>query len=159
MPHFRKFLPLVAFLCFGSITVILWQNQNKHEQDLVFRYTETSSEQILIRIQGLMNARMAALELLAERWVQRVPPDFSQKRFLEFAENLYTHYPGFMEINWIDPTGIVRWVFPKESNKGVIDTPIFEPQSSRGHKKFHILKKDQNIVTPCAELVQGGKIS
>jgi len=83
MSHFRKFLPLVAFLLFGSITVILWQNQNKHERELVFKYTETSSNQIRIRIQGLMNARMAALELLAERWVQRVPPDFSRKRFLE----------------------------------------------------------------------------
>ncbi|MBW2327946.1 MAG: hypothetical protein JRF45_16055 [Deltaproteobacteria bacterium] len=156
MSHFRKFLPLVAFLLFGSITVILWQNQNKHERELVFKYTETSSNQIRIRIQGLMNARMAALELLAERWVQRVPPDFSRKRFLEFAEMFYSHYPGFMGINWIDPTGVVRWVFPKESNKDVINTPIFEPQNSRVYKKFRILHKDQNIVTPYAELVQGG---
>ncbi|MEA1949214.1 MAG: hypothetical protein U9N83_18165 [Thermodesulfobacteriota bacterium] len=43
--------------------MILWQNQNKHERELVFRHTETSSEQIRIRIQGLMNTRMASLEL------------------------------------------------------------------------------------------------
>ena len=52
-----------------------------------------------------MRARMASLELLADRWVERTPPDFSQKRFLEFAENFYTHYPGFTGINWIDPRG------------------------------------------------------
>ncbi len=156
MPHFRKFLSLVAFLFFCSITMILWQNQNRHEREFVMRHTETSSEQIRVRIQGLMNARMAALESLAERWVQRVPPDFSRKRFLEFAEMFYSHYPGFMGINWIDPTGVVRWVFPKESNKDVIDTQIFEPQNSRVYKKFRILHKDQNIVTPYAELFQGG---
>ena len=116
MSH-KKFIPLVAFFLFGSITVILWQNQNKYERELVFRHTETSSEQIRIRIQGLMNTRMASLEVLADRWVQRIPPDFRRKRFLEFAKHLYTHYPGFMGINWIDPEGVIRWVFPRESNE------------------------------------------
>ncbi len=156
MLHLKKLSPFFAFLIFGSIAVLLWQNQNRHERELVLRHSETSSEQIRIRIEGLMNARMAALELLAERWVERVPPDFSQDRFLDFAEMFYSHYPGFMGINWIDPTGVVRWVFPKNSTERVIDTPIFEPQDSRGHKKFHILHKSQNIVTPCIELIQGG---
>jgi signal transduction histidine kinase len=152
----KKLTPFFAFLIFGSVAVLLWQNQNRHERELVLRHSETSSEQIRIRIEGLMNARMAALELLAERWVERVPPDFSQDRFFDFAEIFYSHYPGFMGINWIDPTGVVRWVFPKNSYERVIDTPIFEPQDSRGHKKFHILHKSQNTVTPCIELIQGG---
>jgi signal transduction histidine kinase len=156
MRHLKKSLPFIVFLIFGSIAVLLWQNQNRHERELVLRHTETSSEQIRIRIEGLMNARMASLELLAERWVEKVPPDFSQDRFLDFAEIFYSHYPGFMGINWIDPTGVVRWVFPKNSYERVIDTPIFEPQDSRRHKKFRILHNDQNIVTPCVELFQGG---
>ena len=156
MPHLKKLTPFFAFLIFGSIAVLLWQNQNRHERELVLRHTETSSEQIRIRIEGLMNARMASLESLSERWVDRVPPDFSQDRFLDFAEMFYSHYPGFMGINWIDPTGVVRWVFPKNSNERVIDTPIFEPQDYRLQKNFHILHTSQNIVTPCMELVQGG---
>jgi len=156
MIHLKKLTPFFAFLIFGSIAVLLWQNQNRHERELVLRHTETSSDQIRIRMEGLMNARMASLELLAERWVERVPPDFSQDRFLDFAEMFYSHYPGFMGINWIDPTGVARWVFPKNSNERVIDTPIFEPQDSRRYKKFHVLHADQSIVTPCMELVQGG---
>ena len=156
MPHLKKLTPFFAFLIFGSIAVLLWQNQNRYERELVLRHTETSSEQIRIRIEGLMNARMASLESLSERWVERVPPDFSQDRFLDFAEMFYSHYPGFMGINWIDPTGVVRWVFPKNSNERVIDTPIFEPQDYRLQKNFHILHTSQNIVTPCMELVQGG---
>jgi signal transduction histidine kinase len=99
---------------------------------------------------------MAALELLAERWVEKVPPDFSKDRFLDFAEMFYSHYPGFAGINWIDPAGVVRWVFPKKSYEGIIDTPIFDTQDSRGHKKYNSLHKGQNIVTPCMELIQGG---
>jgi len=156
MFHLRKLVPFFAFLIFGSIAVLLWQNQNRHERELLLRHTERSTEQIRIRMEGLMNSRMAALELLAERWVERVPPDFSQDRFLDFAEMFYSHYPGFMAINWMDPTGVVRWVFPKNSNERVVDSPVFEPQDSRGHEKFHIFHKDQNVVTPCMELIQGG---
>ena len=156
MLDLKKWAPFFAFLIFGSITVLLWQNQNRHERELVLRHTETSSEQIRIRIEGLMKARMASLESLAERWVERVPPDFSKTRFLDFAKMFYSHYPGFMGINWIDPTGVVRWVFPANSNERVIDTPIFEPQNFRAQKTFHILHIDQSIVTPCVELIQGG---
>jgi len=152
----KKLTPFFAFLIFGSISVFLWQNQNRHERELVFGRTETSSEQIRIRMEGLMNTRMASLESLAQRWVERVPPDFSQKRFLEFAEVFYSHYPGFAGINWIDPTGVVRWVFPKNSNECIIDKHIFEHQDSSFHKKFQILHTDQHVVTPCVELVQGG---
>jgi signal transduction histidine kinase len=156
MHHLRKLAPFVAFLIFGGVSVLLWQNQNRHERELVRRHTETSSEQIRIRIEGLMNARMASLESLAERWVERVPSDFSQNRFLEFAEMFYSHYPGFWGIHWIDPEGVVRWVFPKNDNEGIIDTPIFDPQDYQKYKKFPILHTDQNIITPCVELVQGG---
>ena len=157
MSHFRKFFPLVAFFLFGSGAVILWQNQNRHEQELVLRHTETSSEQIRIRVEGLMNARMASLELLADRWVERTPPDFSQKRFLEFAENFYTHYPGFTGINWIDPGGVVRWVFPKESNERVVDNLVYEHLDSRVRDTFQKAGKHlQYVATPCTELIQGG---
>jgi signal transduction histidine kinase len=93
---------------------------------------------------------------MSERWVERVPPDFSRTRFLDFAEMFYSHYPGFMGINWIDPTGVARWVFPKDSNERVIDKPVFEPQNPGGQKIFNILHSSQNFVTPCMELIQGG---
>ena len=156
MLNLKKLAPFFAFLIFGSISVLLWENQNRHERELVLRHTETSSEQIRIRIEGLMNARMASLESLAERWVERVPPDFSQTRFLDFAEMFYSHYPGFMGINWMDPTGVVRWVFPRSSNEHVIDMPIFEHQNSRVQKKIKIYRTGQIIVTPCVKLLQGG---
>ncbi len=156
MHHLKKLSPFFAFLIFGSIAVLLWQNQNRYEREIVLRHTETSSRQIRTRIEGLMHARMASLELLAERWVERDPPDFSQTRFIDFAKVFYSHHPGFMGINWVDPTGVVRWVFPRNINKSVIDKPILEPQNPRFYKKFQIVHSKENIITPCMELIQGG---
>jgi len=155
--HFRNLFPIAAFLIFGSGAIILWQNQNKHEQQLVVRHMETSSEQIRIRVEGLMNARMASLELLADRWIERTPPDFSQKRFLEFAENFYTHYPGFTGINWIDPGGIVRWVFPRESNERAIDNIVYDRLDLQVRDTFQKAGEHlKHVATPCTEIIQGG---
>jgi signal transduction histidine kinase len=155
--HLKFFSPIAAFLIFGSGAILLWQNQNKHEQQLVVRHMETSSEQIRIRVEGLMRVRMASLELLADRWVERTPPDFSQRRFLEFAENFYTHYPGFSGINWIDPQGIVRWVFPMESNEGFIGNRISEYLGPAMRDTFQEAGKHHKFVaTPCTELIQKG---
>ena len=155
--HFAKFLPLATFLVFGSIAVFLWQNEISHKRELVFRHTETSAEQIRIRIEGLMKARMASLKLLAERWVERTPPDFSRKRFLEFAEKFYTHYPGFKAINWIDPDGVIQWVFPEEENTNAKGKSAYQHKDSRYRDAFEKAKRDLEFaVTPCIEIYQGG---
>lgn len=154
--RFRKFLPFAAFLLFGSIAVLLWQNQARHDREIVFRHTETSAEQIRIRIEGMMNARMSALKLLAERWVERVPPDFSRKRFLEFAENFYGHYPGFAGINRVDREGVVQWVFPRESNERIIGTNFHEHPVPGVRNAFQASLKNVDITAaPCVETAQG----
>ncbi|MBW1939124.1 MAG: GHKL domain-containing protein [Deltaproteobacteria bacterium] len=118
---------------------------------------KTSSEQIRIRVEGLMNARVASLELLANRWVERTPPDFSRIRFLDLAEVFYTHYPGFTGINWVDPGGIVRWVFPREINEHFIGNKVFEPLNLGVQDTFQKAEEDlQYVATPCTELIQGG---
>jgi hypothetical protein len=115
--RFKVLFSLAVFFFFGGITVALWQNQNSHKRELIFQHTETSAEQIRIRVESMMCARMASLELLSHRWVERTPSDFSKKRFLQLAKAFYTHYPGFFAIRWIDPDGIIRWGFPEEKTR------------------------------------------
>lgn len=137
--------------------MVLWQNQNSHQRELVVRHTETSAEQIQVRVQGLMNARTASLKLLAQRWVERTPPDFRRQRFLQFADAIYTHYPGFTAINWVDPTGVIRWVFPPVGEKSAKERSVYDHGDSRYGEAFQ--KAGQNheyAVTPCVDIHQGG---
>jgi len=154
--RFKKLLPIAVLLLFGSITIALWQNLNNHRLEMIFRHTETSSDQIRIRVEGLMNARIAALKLFADRWIERIPHDFSQKRFLQFAEALHTNYPGFMGTKWIDPAGVIRWVFP-EKNKAVTDKNVFlhaDPLYQRTFENANSYHK--YTATPCIEIYEGG---
>ncbi len=108
----KKVFPIIVFLLFSTISVHLWLKQNKDEKQTIKRYTDTTAEQIQIRVENLMKSCISSLSIMAERWVERRPPDFSQKRFLHFAEACYTHYPGFHAIIWFDSKGKVQWVYP-----------------------------------------------
>ncbi|GAH32552.1 unnamed protein product, partial [marine sediment metagenome] len=67
------------------------KNQINNQQRLVHQHTNTAAEQVCIRLEEFMESRLSALAVFAERWVQR--SDFSQKRFLQFAELYYLSYP------------------------------------------------------------------
>jgi signal transduction histidine kinase len=155
--HARKALPVLAFLLFGSISLVLWQNQNSHERELVFRHTESFAEQLRIRVEGLMSARIASLELLADRWVERQPPDFSHQRFLGFAELLHRRYPGYLGIFWIDPQGVIQWVFPADTNAAAVGRNLSEYPDPRYSSVLSHIQSDASVVaTPCVALYHGG---
>lgn len=156
-PHFKTLLSFAAFFLFSGITVILWQNYSSYQRKLVFQNTETSAEQIKIRMEGLMKARMASLEILAQRWVERTPPDFSKTRFLQFAQIFYSHYPGFAAINWIDPAGVVQWVFPEEEVMNTKGKRIYQYKDFPYPYTFEKSESDfKPLVTPCLKIDQGG---
>ncbi len=157
LSDFRKLIPFVVFLVFAGIAMTVWQNQNRHQLKLLLRHTETSADQVRIRIEGLMKARMASLEILAQRWVERMPPDFSKQRFLKFANALYTHNPGFREINWIDQKGTIQWVFPEKDFTNAKINTVFLHSDSRYHAAFYKAGKDfGHTMTPCLSLFHGG---
>ena len=145
-------LPAATLLLFGVIALLLWEHQNRHDRELVQRYVETSVEQVRIRIEGLMNARLASLELMAERWVERKPPNFSRQRFQNFAQALYKNYPGYAAICWIDPAGTVQWVFPESAHIPAVDQGLAgnlpRPDLDDGHG-------NEVVITPCVFSRQG----
>lgn len=156
-PH-RGLIPLVVFCLFCGISVALWQKENSHKRERLMRYTETAAGQIKTRIEGLMGARVAALRLLAERWVERTPPDFSSERFFQFADAFYTYFPGFFAINWINPEGVLQWVFPE---KGTLTrgSSIFEIGDSKYGDTFRKVMHDIVIgTTPSSDLAAGNSI-
>lgn len=152
----KKVLPLVVFLLFSGMTIIIVNNQIKHQQKLVHRHTITAAEHVSIRLENFMDTRLSALEVLAKRWVQR--PEFTRKRFLSFAELYYTNYPGFRSINWVDPKGIIRWVYPEESNRAAIGMDIHNHPKAECQEVFARVERTREYgITPCMELFQGGQ--
>ncbi len=152
-----KALPLLALLIFSTIAFFLWTDQTSNDLERISRVTEGSADLIQTRIEGLMGARMASLRIMAERWVERMPPDFSKARFLQFAEAIYTSYPGFKGINWIDPSGTIQWAFPFKTNATAIGKNVLQHTDSKFGEAFSTAKEGFDFTsTACVELYQGG---
>jgi len=153
----RKATPVFALLFFVVIALFLWREEVSHQRELLLRNTETTAEQAKIRIEGLMKARIASLDLLKARWIERKPPDFRQERFLSFAAALFKHYPGFKAINWISPDGTIRWVFPETDRQKVAGRSVYQHPDPGYRTAFGNARESQSLaITPCVELFQGG---
>jgi PAS domain S-box-containing protein len=149
--------PLLAFLLFSSISFVLVLQQGREEKGQISRYTNTSAEQVRVRTEGFMNARIASLAILAERWVERTPPDFSRHRFLQFAQAIYNHYPGLMCINWMEHSGSVKWTFPEGKELGPGEDLSFESRDTQYREVVRKAGRELEFkLTHCFELRQGG---
>ncbi len=155
-PTIKRVLPVLAFIFFGCGAVALWQNQVDHEREIILRHAETSAQQFRIRVEGLMNARIASLKLMADRWVERQPPDFSEQRFYGFADILFRHYQGFAEIHWIDPAGLVRWIYPVHNDSPWRSTKLAHHSDSHYHVELvQTGASSTGTVTSCTEFQDG----
>ena len=152
----RKLFPICAFIFFGSIAVALWQAQCRQEHELILRHVENAVEQARIRIEGVINTRTASLELMADRWVDKTPPDFSQQRFLSFSKIIFEHYPGLAGIYWIDPQGLIQWVFPEETNAEIKGRRAYDRPDLQKAVLEAARQRTEPTVTPCVDLYKGG---
>ncbi len=153
--RYKKSLSILIFLLCCCTSIALWQNQNKHDRNLIMQQTNASAEQIQIRIEGMMSARIASLDLIAQRWVDRNPPDFTKQRFFRFAGTVYRHYPGIHGISWIDPDGMFQWIFPKENNPEIIEKNVSQLDTGI-RSTFERAKKTLEFETsPCLVIKEG----
>ncbi len=154
----RKLLPILLFVFFGAITIILWKAQIDHEHQLIVHHVENSAEQARVRISGVISGRMSTLELLADRWVDREPPDFSRQRFLSFAEAVFAQYPGFSTICWADPDGFIRYVFPLNADADKLGKKIqYHPGLTDRTAVIKTGWKRELAVSPCFDICKGEK--
>ena len=147
-------LPLVVFVTLSIITIALCHQYAEHDEEIIRRHTQSTAERIRVRIQDFIEERLSSLEVLVDRWVERTPPDFSYRRYRQFAETYFKHYPGFRAINWVDKQGVVRWVYPERENSAALGKYL--PRHvlecfarAQGNKKC--------VITPCMDLLQGSK--
>ncbi|MFZ7125624.1 MAG: ATP-binding protein [Desulfobacterales bacterium] len=152
----KYWIPLASLLLFGAIAFILWQHQNRHDRELFNRHIETSVEQVRIRVEGLMNARLASLELMADRWVERQPPDFSHQRFQNFAMALSRNYSGYDGIFCTDPSGTIQWVFPVDEHAEAVGKPLAEYPNRGNAEDFEIPKDKIHVLTTSTVLSEQG---
>ncbi len=153
----KKLLPTAGFLLLAGITTALWYTQNQSQDQLLVHHMENFAEQFRIRIIGMMNARVASLEMIRSRWLERQPSDFSRERFLGLAGSTVNHFPGISGIYWVCPDGDIRWVCPREEHSQAEGKNVLaHPDAAVREVIAAAVRTSKDLVTPCTALYAGG---
>ena len=146
-------VPVAIFLILSVTIVYVWKYfEYQKTQDIVLK-TELVNEQIATHFEEYLNAHIEILRYIRREYLEKnvsTPEEFG-----EIALPLLKSFPGFQAINYIDPKGIIQWVYPEETNimakgRDLHDHPV-------AAETFSIAEKEGvDCGTPIVELWQGG---
>ncbi len=152
----KKLLPLLVFALLSWVSISVWRDRINYDRRILDAHTRDVTNGIAHGFETFMEDRLAVLESLAKRWPES--PDFTQQRFVGFAKIWYGAYPGFLAINWIDPEGVIRWVYPVEPNRAALNKNLHKHPELGVQEAFRRAERTHRYsITPCIELYQGGQ--
>ena len=149
------YIPILVFitvLIFGAVGI--WNIEKQASEKLTIK-TQVTSEQVGIRLNDFLNARITRLDILRKRLEGK--PVISEAEFRTIGLRIQYELPGFQAINWIDEKGIVQWVTPLSNNLPVVGVKLVEKAAKGAAEVFaRSLVYQTDTATPLIELVQGG---
>ena len=149
------YIPILVFitvLIFGAVGI--WNIEKQASEKLTIK-TQVTSEQVGIRLNDFLNARITRLDILRKRLEGK--PVISEAEFRTIGLRIQYELPGFQAINWIDEKGIVQWVTPLSSNLPVVGVNLVRKAAKAATEVFsRSLVYQIDTATPLIELVQGG---
>ncbi len=149
-------LPLGFFLLLSAGLVLLWDHSHRSEANRLRVETRVVGELLRLRMETWLASRVGALQLLAAHVSSR--DEFSPPFFRGVAARIMEQYPGFQAINWVDPEGTIRVVFPREGNEAALGQDLRRhPDPAVRASLRRAAATGKPTRTPVVDLFQGGR--
>ncbi|MEN8006907.1 MAG: ATP-binding protein [Candidatus Krumholzibacteriota bacterium] len=128
----------------------------KNDRERVQLETQVTAEQIRIRLEAWIDARIAVVRHLGRK--QFTDQDDIEAHFAEQAQHLLDLYPGIQAINYIDDYWVIRIVVPEATNLPALDQDLHHHPNPSVPRSLSLAEGTGKIIsTPVVELLQGGK--
>ncbi|MGB0750002.1 MAG: ATP-binding protein [Magnetospiraceae bacterium] len=123
----RATINLVSGLILVTLCVVLaaaswWYEANEHRARQTLN--TAMARQIAIRIETFITDRMGAVQRLVQRWENE--PNADEAWFRDSAQTIHEALPGLQALNYMDPSGVIRWVTPVKGNAPAVGINIFQ---------------------------------
>jgi len=147
----RRLLPLLAFALPALFAVSARTTMVQRDRAQFAETAEVTSRQAALRLEDYVRARLLAADTLRES--MEAGPLFTEDAFQSRSEQIQERFGGFLALNWIDQSGVIRWVAPLEGNEAargpnVLDHPTAAPFFQQSHT-------GRDVATPPLALFQG----
>ena len=130
MSRFRvniSIIPITIGLVILLLSSISWATdltQSRVEMEL---RTEENASIISDKIGDSISKRIELIEiLLMNQWLSssNISQLYEQSRFTKIIPDFYNYYNLYLALNWINTSGIIKWVYPVEPNQEVINRSV-----------------------------------
>jgi signal transduction histidine kinase len=111
------------------------------------------------QIENAVNDRIDLIDIFVNEWIDTINEShlFDQSRYLNRVPYYFTHYPGYLGINWINPTGVIEWVYPIANNSAALGRNItFLLSGDLNYAFYEAQVLNQTGITNVTALFQGG---
>jgi len=128
----------------------------KNEEERVQLETQITAEQIRIRLEAWIDARVAVVQHLGNK--QFIDQDDIEKLFAEQAQHLLDLYPGILAINYIDDYWVIRIITPVAPNLPALNQNLHNhPNPSVVASLTRAMETGRIASTTVIDLLQGGR--
>ncbi|NOX90341.1 MAG: PAS domain S-box protein [Calditrichaeota bacterium] len=148
--------PLILFFLLALVLSLLWFHDREQNAQNLRELTEVMGEQVGIRLENWINARLTLAHYLALNWKEQY--NDNPEKFCLDVSNLLKTYPGLQAVNWIDSTWTIRIINPQSGNEPALNKNLhFHPDSGVTLAIQKAIETKSLTSTPIISLLQGGK--
>ncbi|MHA2252196.1 MAG: response regulator [Candidatus Kariarchaeaceae archaeon] len=153
-------IPLVIALLIIVLSTGFWIIDFRTSQNQLNTQSKDINNHLSNDIGSLIHQQINLVNtLLLDQWVSTNNDSklFSYDRYLQIIPNFYNFYEGYQAINWINSTGVVKWIYPYDPNLGVLNQSIVRFVDGTLNPAFnHSLTTKTLGISPLIPLFQGG---
>nr|MDJ0788115.1 ATP-binding protein [Myxococcota bacterium] len=117
-------IPIALWIFASSVVLMSSELLTVSERETVQDQTQLLTEQAGLRLEDLVRSRLLVVETVRKEIAAGQVRNRSA--FRARTENLQQEFHGFQAINWIDGSGVIRWVSPPEPNRAALGRNVFD---------------------------------
>ena len=148
-----RWLPIPVALGTMMASLILWLALEAKQDFQIARTTEANAEDIQNQINTQMESRLRALTRMAERWEFSGRP--VQAAWEDDAANYVHDFPDLQAVEWVDSSGLIRWIVPLKGNEAKINYNILQEERRRSAAEM-ARRQLEPVMTQPVQLFHGG---
>lgn len=153
-----KFSAVAIPTIFTVLAVIATQYVQKSyentENDLIKKETEFVSFELAENLRRNIAYRVKVLEIVAKARPDIFP--HNEKYFKKTIPVIIDNLPGFFAINWVDTSGVIRWIYPLKNNESALGKNVLERKDVT-HYLAEARDTKQPTISHAIDLYQGPK--
>ncbi len=145
-----------ALVLLGALGAVLvaWHLLHVGREDQLRAETDKFVDFVAARLEAHTASRLAMGELVRQEWRDGLITDAGS--FARQAHSKLQQFPDLQAINWVDPSGVIRWVTPIDGNRAALGLDIMTLEAP-GAALRRAAQTGRMQITEPIRLAQGGQ--